>query len=230
MHALYLPQPDPEAPSFEVRGPERDHAVKSRRLRAGERVLVLDGRGARFVCEAEAITPALRLRVVERERIAPVSPRIEVWAPPPKGPRAADMVDALSQVGAAAWTPMNTAYAATEATQARVDRLERVAVEAMKQSQRAWLLELAEPREFEDAIAPAPDTAIVMADASGVAYLPAPGARVRLLIGPEGGWRPDEIERAQGAGARVCRFGPHVMRIEVAAPVATAVILGAARP
>lgn len=229
MHAIYLPQPDPDAPVIEVRGPERDHAVKSRRLRAGERVLVLDGRGGRMVCDAESVAPSLRLRVLERERVEPVAPGVDIWAPPPKGPRAADMVDALSQVGGASWTPMSTAFAATEATGARLDRLERVAIEALKQSQRAWLLELRPPRAFADALEAAPRTRIVVADASGDAFVPDGAARVRVLIGPEGGWRPDEIDLARAAGAGVCRFGPHVMRIEVAAPAAAAVILAASR-
>jgi 16S rRNA (uracil1498-N3)-methyltransferase len=229
MHAIYLPEADADAPAIEVRGHERDHAVKSRRLRAGEHALVLDGRGGRLVCTVEAVAPALRLRVVGRDRVERVTPRVEVWSPPPKGPRAGTMIDAISQVGCASWTPINTAFAATEATEARLDRLERVAVEALKQSQRAWLLEIGAPAEFDEALAPAPGTRIVLADASGDAFVPDSSDRVRLLIGPEGGWRADEVDRARDAGASICRFGPHVMRIEVAAPVATAIILDAAR-
>lgn len=227
MHAIYLPELDADVPAIEVRGAERDHAVKARRLRPGERTLVLDGRGGRLTCEIEAVAPALRLRVIERERIERVTPLVEVWSPPPKGPRAGTMIDALSQVGCASWTPMNTAFAATEATDARLDRLERVAIEALKQSQRAWLLDIREPAAFDDALEPTPGTRIVLADASGEQFLHTSDERVRLLVGPEGGWRDDEIDRARAAGASVCRFGPHVMRIEVAAPVAAAVILDA---
>ncbi|MFG0275394.1 MAG: RsmE family RNA methyltransferase [Phycisphaerales bacterium] len=229
MHAFHLPDLDPDSAAIEVRGPERDHAVKSRRLRPGEQALLLDGRGTRALAEVDAVAPTLRLRIVERTRIEPVAPAVDVWSPPPKGPRAGDMIDALSQVGGASWTPMNTAFAATEATNARLDRLERVAIEAMKQSQRAWLLALGAPSEFDDGLAPTPGTRIVLADASGGEFARNDAARVRLLIGPEGGWRPDEIDRARTAGASVCRFGPHVMRIEVAAPVATAIVLAHAQ-
>jgi 16S rRNA (uracil1498-N3)-methyltransferase len=48
---------------------------------------------------------------------------------------------------------------------------------------------------------------------------------VRLLVGPEGGWAAEELETARAAGARVARFGPHVMRIETAAVAACAVVL-----
>lgn len=227
MHAIYLPETDADAPAIEIRGRERDHAVKSRRLRAGERTLVLDGRGGRLTCEVESVAPALRLRVLDRERVERVRPLVEVWSPPPKGPRAGAMIDALSQTGAASWTPMNAAFAATEATDARLDRLERVAVEALKQSQRAWMLEIREPAAFDEALKPAPDTRIVLADASGGPFTPDGSERVRLLVGPEGGWRADELDRARAAGASVSRFGPHVMRIEVAAPVAAAIVLDA---
>ena len=49
--------------------------------------------------------------------------------------------------------------------------------------------------------------------------------RVRLLIGPEGGWTAEEIEKAASAGVRRARFGPHVMRIETAAAVAVGIVL-----
>jgi 16S rRNA (uracil1498-N3)-methyltransferase len=57
--------------------------------------------------------------------------------------------------------------------------------------------------------------------------MPTHAPTIRLLIGPEGGWTPDELRAARDAGARIASFGPHTMRIETAAPVAAAVILHA---
>ena len=50
-----------------------------------------------------------------------------------------------------------------------------------------------------------------------------------LLVGPEGGWTPRELDLARGRGAAITRFGPHVMRIETAAIVAAGIIMSAAR-
>ena len=67
----------------------------------------------------------------------------------------------------------------------------------------------------------------VMADASGAAYVRTGAARIRVLVGPEGGWTEDEVRLAREAGAIIARFGEHVMRVETAAPVAAAVVLAA---
>jgi 16S rRNA (uracil1498-N3)-methyltransferase len=66
----------------------------------------------------------------------------------------------------------------------------------------------------------------VIADAGGQPYEPGKEDRVRLLVGPEGGWTEGELADAVEAGARVVRFGRHVMRIETAAVVAAGIILG----
>ena len=52
--------------------------------------------------------------------------------------------------------------------------------------------------------------------------LPHPGRRLTLLIGPEGGLSPDEVERATEAGLRALRLGPRVLRTETAAVAALA--------
>ena len=46
---------------------------------------------------------------------------------------------------------------------------------------------------------------------------PAPGEAVRLLVGPEGGLSPREVERAGAAGFAGLRLGPRVLRTETAA-------------
>jgi RsmE family RNA methyltransferase len=51
--------------------------------------------------------------------------------------------------------------------------------------------------------------------------------RITLLVGPEGGFSAGELALARERGAAIARFGGHVMRIEVAAVVAAAMVLGA---
>jgi 16S rRNA (uracil1498-N3)-methyltransferase len=61
------------------------------------------------------------------------------------------------------------------------------------------------------------------ADAS-IADVPQPQDALELLIGPEGGFAPDEIARAQRVGMAVVRLGPRVLRTETAALAALAAI------
>jgi len=208
-------------------GDEARHAVRVKRLRVGDEALALDGAG--LVADAR-VTEAGRSLVLDIgpvRRLDPPSPAVEVWSATPKGPRLATLVDLLSEVGAGAWTPMRTERANIHPSAARRDRLGRVAVEAMKQCRRGWMLTLGEPSDLADALNVGAE--VVIADPAGDPYRRVGADRVRLLVGPEGGFTAAELGRARDAGARVCRFGPHVMRIEIAAAVACAIILDAER-
>lgn len=50
------------------------------------------------------------------------------------------------------------------------------------------------------------------------------GARLAVVVGPEGGIADGELDRLAAAGARVVRAGPHVMRSSTAGPAALAVL------
>ena len=53
--------------------------------------------------------------------------------------------------------------------------------------------------------------------------LPA-GARIRLLVGPEGGLSRDEVENAQARGFTIVGVGPRILRTETAGPAIIAVL------
>jgi len=50
-------------------------------------------------------------------------------------------------------------------------------------------------------------------------------ALLAVLIGPEGGFAPEEVERLAAAGARAVSLGPRILRSETAGLVAAAVVL-----
>ncbi len=206
-----------------IGGEEANHAARVKRVRPGESVGLFDGRGlvaSGAVIRAESGKRAvLEVSIGGVERSDPLSPRLEVWCPPPKGDRLEQMIDQLSQLGVGAWRPLRTARAERDAF--RPDKLGRVAVESAKQCGRAWLLEVGDWASFDHAIA---DPRAVLADASGRPGSPADSDTV-LLLGPEGGWTETELEQARAAGRCALRFGPHVMRIETAAVAGAACLL-----
>lgn len=209
-----------------VTGEERAHAVKVKRVREGERVRVLNGRGLALVCEVEFTGRELGLRVLERAESAPVRPSVHVFAPAPKGGRAGDMVDMLCQVGAASWTPVRTEFSGPEITEAKLARMERVVDEALKQCLRPWRMEIHPPVDLADALEAPDGEPVILAHQDGERGAAAPECDAcRVLIGPEGGFTDEEIARARSAGALLRCFGPHVLRVEVAAVVACAATL-----
>ena len=115
----------------------------------------------------------------------------------------------------------------------KLERLTRVAEESLKQSGRAWLLDIATMLTLPDAIAHAKATGSILlfADQTGKSWrdiasdtMNSP-AGLSLFVGPEGGWTHEELVEASGAGAIITNFGPHAMRIEVAAVAGAAIVL-----
>ena len=86
------------------------------------------------------------------------------------------------------------------------------------QSRRAWLPEVTDVTELAD-VASLPGAAL--AEPGGA---PPSLDRPVVLVGPEGGWAPEEV----GLGLPTVDLGPTVLRAETAA-VAVAAVLGALR-
>lgn len=213
-----------------VDGDEAQHAARVKRLGVGAAVECLDGEGARIEGEISTIDRlgkgAWRL-VIEPTgmvREPELVPRLTVCSAVPKGPRVGEMIEQLCQVGAASWGPLHSKRSVVDPRAGKLARLDRIARESIKQSGRAHALRI-EPAVTLRELVGAIDGRVIVADASGGAYEPSGDDEITLLVGPEGGWTDEEFGRLRAAGAEVCRFGRHVMRIETAAVVASAVVL-----
>jgi 16S rRNA (uracil1498-N3)-methyltransferase len=217
----------------EIAGPEAHHATRVKRLAEGDAVELINGRGWRGLAVVRAITKAgkgervLTVEVQEGSEAPQPTPRVHVLAAPPKGERLAEMIDQLSQVGVASWSPLVTSRTVVSPREGKLVRAERIATEAAKQCGRLWTMEIGPPTQLAQAMARR-DTRLLVADASGSLYAHGGEQDITLLVGPEGGFADDEIRRARDAGAGVCSFGRHVMRVETAAVVSAGIILDAA--
>lgn len=214
-----------------VSGEEAKHAIRVKRLEVGDHVEVCDGAGLVARCAIAQTGKEPRTgewwfgaKVEDSRREEPLRPRVEVWSAVAKGDKVEQMIDGLSQVGVATWRALHSARSVVEPREGKLGRLERHAVESMKQCGRAWVLEIGEIASMEEALR-GDGAEVVVADASGEPYEARGKKEIRVLIGPEGGWTGEELTRARASGARVCSFGRHVMRIEVAAVVVAGVVV-----
>ncbi|PCI09778.1 hypothetical protein COB72_05305 [bacterium] len=213
---------------IELVGQEVHHAVRVKRVKENHTVGVLDGTGTTATATVHSIAgsrskPALTLKITALDHHKPVFPAIEVFAALPKGDRLDRMIDQLSQLGVTKFRPLLCQRSQRKPETVRIDKLERIALEAAKQCHRPWVLNLDEPITFADAIK---DPDAILADASGkqAVQYPSP-ARVVLLIGPEGGWSDEERDQINATKVPVMRFGLFVLRIEAAACAASAIVL-----
>lgn len=232
IHRIYIPGCEAvPGDSIEIRGDEAHHAVRSKRLEVDAPIEILDGSGLRALARITAIEKLgkgewqVRAAIERANREDPEGPSLRVLASAPKGPRLEEMIDQLSQVGAASWAPLIAERTVVTPRTGKLKKSERVAMEAAKQCGRSWVLEVGGEIGFDDALR---SPGVIVADASGEPYAPDWSPELTLLIGPEGGFTPDELLRARESGVRIVRFGRHVMRVETAAVVGAGIILGTA--
>jgi 16S rRNA (uracil1498-N3)-methyltransferase len=217
-----------------LRGAEGRHAATVRRLRVGEQVDVVDGRGARALCTVTAIgRDVVELDVVDRVQEPAAQPRLVLVQALAKGDRGELAVELATEVGIDEVVPWAAERCVVRWEGSRGDRaLERwrsTGREAGKQSRRARLpvvSPLAGTREVLDRVR-ASSAAMVLHEAAEVplASVPLPvGGDVVLVVGPEGGLTDAELDALVAAGGTAVRLGRSVLRASSAGAVAAAVV------
>ncbi|CAL9417304.1 16S rRNA (uracil(1498)-N(3))-methyltransferase [Streptomyces radiopugnans] len=220
-----------------LEGPEGRHAVAVRRLRAGEEIVLTDGAGTGAFGTVAAVEGKDRLEVAVAEvRTEPEPrPRITVVQALPKGDRGELAVETMTETGVDAIVPWSASRCVTqwrgERGQKALRKWRSTAREAGKQSRRLRFPEVAEPvttRQLLPLLSSAAFAAVLHEEGSlplAAAELPAGGELV-LVVGPEGGVAPEELEAFAQAGAHPYRLGPSVLRTSTAGTAAAALLLG----
>ena len=213
-------------------GDEARHAVTVSRVRAGERIAIGDGRGT-LVHGAVASTGARELELEVDEVLVEegASPRITLVQALAKGDRDELAVQAATELGVDAIVPWAASRSVSrwEGPKAEKGRQRWATIvrEAVKQSIRAWLpavapatttAQLAERLEGQRMLLLEPTATALLTDIRD------DGRDLALVVGPEGGISPAEIERLVAAGAEPVRLGASVLRTSTAGPAAIAVL------
>ncbi|MEU8744166.1 16S rRNA (uracil(1498)-N(3))-methyltransferase [Streptomyces parvulus] len=228
---------DLTAGEYVLDGPEGRHAVSVKRLRAGEDVVLTDGRGHWAEGVVKAAEGKDRLVVMDLETVQeepPEQPRITVVQALPKGDRGELAVETMTEVGVDAIVPWAASRCITQWKGERglkaLGKWRATAREAGKQSRRVRFPDVADAATSKQvaALVAAADFAAVLHESGdeplAAAELPAAGDIV-LVVGPEGGVSPEELALFAEAGARAYRLGRSVLRTSTAGTAATAALL-----
>jgi 16S rRNA (uracil1498-N3)-methyltransferase len=217
---LFLVAALPADGEFVLDGPEGHHAADVQRLAVGEALLLSDGIGGRARgTVVGARKGALTLSVETLAPVPPPSPTITVVQGIAKGERAELAVQLLTEVGADRIVPWQAARSIAKWKDAKpLDRWRATAREAAKQSRRAWL-PIVDPARTTKQLA-LTGTVLVLHEAAAAPLsaveLP-PAGELTLVVGPEGGVAPEELELLGGTAVRL---GPEVLRTSRSASAA----------
>ena len=204
--------------------PSVSHQVKRvLRLRDGEELVLLDGAGGQAVCRIEGE----RLAVLRREP-ATGEPRhrLTICQALLKGDGLDRVVQQGTELGVAAFRLIVTERCVPrDISERRLERLRTIARESAEQSERGMVPEVEGLVSLASVLEPGAVLLFERLDASGVrlsAFEKPPSA---LIIGPEGGFTPDELAAARSANVLLGGLGPRILRAESVALAAAAVVL-----
>lgn len=218
MHLFHCP--DLDGAEVELPPEEAHHAVHVLRLKQGDAIGLLDGKGC--CAEAELVQADKRgctARIITRTQDqAERTSRIHLAVAPTKQiDRFEWFLEKATEVGVDRITPILTQR--TERDKLRTDRLEKVLVGAMKQSQRRWLPQLDALTKLGDLESDAPQKFFGWCEGEHAPFtsLYKPQQSALMVIGPEGDFTPEEAEAFLAQGFRAVSLGQARLRTETAA-------------
>lgn len=227
-------------PQLEVENPLSQAALFALacwQARPGEVLTVVDPDMTAYRARITSIDPAGAACVPFQRLPGTVeSPlRIEVYQSLPDRERFELVLQKLTELGVARMVPLESSHSATlderDARQKKSHRWPEVISKASRQCRRAMLPELMPVHNFAEALERAAPTELKLMLYEGhVLWSFTEGfgsfrpQSVALLVGPEGGFSPVEVEQAQTAGFMPVSLGPRILRTETAAIVAAALL------
>ena len=207
---------------------EAHHVRDVLRLTVGEPLELFDAAGGTAAGRVAAVSPAGV--DVDVSTVAPAdrpAVALTVAAAVPKGDRADWMVEKLGELGVARFVPLAAARSVVlPGGRNKIERWARIAVESAKQCRRPGVMAVEAVTPLAEVLRGEPGWVLSTgADTVPAARLaPSAGTTLTVLVGPEGGWTPDELAACRSAGWTAAGLGSTVLRVETAAVAVAAVV------
>lgn len=223
MHVFF--QPRLNASSIQLNEEESKHCARVLRLQKGDEVHLADGKGTHAVAVISDDNPKRCLLDITGTESSPRDRDYYlhiIIAPTKNFERTEWFIEKAVEVGIDEITFIETRN--SERNKVNMERCEKIAVSAMKQSKQWWLPRINPIVKLSDAIASAQNGLKLMAwcetneeQLLSTALKTNTQQTITILIGPEGDFTAQEVELAQSAGFKPVSLGKSILRTETAA-------------
>ncbi|GAB4249504.1 MAG: 16S rRNA (uracil(1498)-N(3))-methyltransferase [Ekhidna sp.] len=204
---------------------ESRHCTQVLRHKVGDVITIFDGNGGKHEARLKTVHKnGCEFEIVKSQLSQPKAYHIHLIIAPTKNiDRIEWLIEKLGEIGVDEVSFIITKH--SERRKLRMDRLEKKAVSAMKQSGNPWKTKLNDLNDFKDTVSKLqPDTLKYIAHVDQnheplISNLK-PDQKVEILVGPEGDFSEDEVAFAKANGFIPVSLGPHILRTETAGFVA----------
>jgi 16S rRNA (uracil1498-N3)-methyltransferase len=231
--SYYSPLP-PKGVVLTISGAEARHIAKVMRHEPGSVIGVVDGAGTEYEVELTSVrADKVSGKVLSTSaRAREPKHRVALAQAVLKGDHLAQACAQVTELGVSRIIPIQTARTVGRLSDSKLGRLRTVSLAALKSSTRTVLPMIDAPvqvdrlsevaREFDQVLVAYEDET-----GPGLAQVLKRDARsVLLVVGPEGGFEPEEVTALAAAGAVSFTLGPRRLRAETAAVAVAAMTLG----
>jgi 16S rRNA (uracil1498-N3)-methyltransferase len=243
MHKFFTEPQNITETEGKILGDDVKHIYKVLRLAEGEEVVLNNCEGVEYLGEIKTITKSeVIVNIIKKLDINNESAvKVHLFQGLPKGQKMDLIVQKGTELGVVDFIPTITARVDVKLKGEfkKLDRLNRIALEASKQSKRSVVPQVKEVIDFNQAIRQLKEMDLVLipyenAEDFGIKSLInllknenkdlKDIKNVGVLIGPEGGFEEEEINSLKGEGFYIVTLGNRILRTETAGFTATALI------
>ncbi|QLY78666.1 16S rRNA (uracil(1498)-N(3))-methyltransferase [Clostridium intestinale] len=229
MHKFFTPKELFYENEARILGEDVKHIYRVLRLEEGEKVVINNLQGEEFLGKIAEITKTeVKIVIDEKLEVNNESPlEVYLFQGLPKAAKMDLIVQKGTELGFKEITPIITERVDVKLKGEfkKLDRLERIALEASKQSKRTFIPKINSPISFKEL-----EEELKLMDLVVVPYENAENFGVKalvrsidksvkklgIIIGPEGGFEEEEIEKLKDNGAYIVTLGPRILRTETA--------------
>jgi 16S rRNA (uracil1498-N3)-methyltransferase len=222
---------------FTLTGSEARHARTVLRKKPGDEIDLFDGENTSFTGRIEQIDDfSVAGTILQETRGTSVGFELRLCQALLKGPKWDWLLEKACEVGVCEIIPLLTKRTvirpSDENAPGKLERWNRIALAASKQSGRSTTMKIASPAPIATVLKTLPSAGLYlipweMETERSIAQACAgrSAKEAHVFVGPEGGWAPEEIDEARKAGAVPVKLGPTLLRSETAGLVAAALTL-----
>lgn len=218
MKIFYDPLITSDVSSFILNEEESGHACRVLRMNVGDELFLLNGKGDRFVCKIIiAHQKKCQLEILSHEHNSADLPQIHIAIAPTKNmDRIEWFAEKATELGITRISLILCSN--SERRQVKTERIQKILVAAMKQSQRWFLPELSELTELKSFVHSNPNGFIAHCRENDKLNLlnSEYTGKESILIGPEGDFSEEEIHFALENGYKPITLGNNRLRTETA--------------
>ena len=227
---------DLDSPVFNIKGTEAHHALRVRRVREKEKLVVTDGFGLVGEVEVLALGPGdqVTVKVVDKKNKVKKKPKVAVAQALAKGERSDLAVESLTEVGVdeiIPWQANRCIVKWDDKSEKGVEKWKQIARESSKQSRRAFFPEIINClnskelvgifEDFSKVIVLDPDSTVLFTDL--VEHI------TEDVLLPEGGIDENEMQLFSEYGALTATLGETILRTSTAGGISAAILLSKTR-